>query len=89
MATFTVEHIVGAFVAEVRQLIQQDWLRVKGNLRTLPGVGPSWLRGRQVGLTLASFKRRWCARGALASVSLGPCEFMSVHLATTAVPVGQ
>lgn len=87
-ASFTTSNIVGAFVKEVKQLIRQDWLRVQGNLRALSGVGPAWLRGRQVGLPLHTFKARWCTRGALASVSLGPTHFLSICLDISSAPLG-
>jgi hypothetical protein len=38
--------IVCVFVQEIRALIQQDWLRVVGDVRQLGGVCPSWFRGR-------------------------------------------
>lgn len=87
-ASFTTRNIVGAFVREVQQLIRQDWLRVQGNLRALSGVGPMWLRGRQVGLPLHTFTSRWCTRGVLASVSLGPCQYLYLHLAVGSAPLG-
>ena len=87
-ASFSAQQIVGAFVSEIRQLIRQDWQRVEGNLRTASGVGPMWLRGRSLTLTPSKFKRRWCARGVLASVTLGPCRCLSVHLSVTTVPLG-
>ena len=86
--SFTTSNIVGAFVREVQQLIRHDGLRVKGDLRALSGVGPEWLRGRQVGLPLRVFKERWCTRGVLASASLGPCFFFSVHLTVASAPLG-
>ena len=82
----TVQHIVSAFVLAVRSLIWQDWLRAQGNLRALSGVGPAWLRGRQLGLQLSVFKRRWCARGVLARVSAGAVPSLSVHLSLTSAP---
>lgn len=85
---FTVEKIVAAFVLEVRGLIWQDWLRAQGNLRALSGVGPAWLRGRQIGLQLPVFKRRWCVRGILASVSVGATPSLSVHLSSISAPFG-
>ena len=87
-ATFTTSNIVGAFVREVQQLIRQDWWRVQGDLKALSGVGPEWLRGRQLGLPPHTFKGRWCARGVLASVTQGPCQFLSVHLAVGSAPLG-
>lgn len=87
-ASFSAQQIVGAFVSEIRQLIRQDWQRVEGNLRTASGVGPMWLRGRSLILTPSKFKRRWCARGVLASVTLGPCQCLSVHLSVSTVPLG-
>jgi hypothetical protein len=86
--SFTVQHIVGAFVAEVQGLIRQDWLRVQGNLRALSGVGPMWLRGRQLRLQLLAFKRRWCARSVLASVQDGDPPRLCVHLTVISVPLG-
>jgi hypothetical protein len=86
--SFTVQHIVGAFVAEVQGLIRQDWLRVQGNLRALSGVGPMWLRGRQLSLQLPAFKRRWCARSVLASVQDGDPPRLCVHLTVISVPLG-
>lgn len=87
-ATFTTSSIVEAFVREVQQLIRQDWWRVQGDLKALSGVGPEWLRGRQLGLPPHTFKGRWCARGVLASVTQGPCTFLTVHLAVGSAPLG-
>lgn len=65
---FTVAAVLGAFVAEIRGLILQDWARVQGDVRQFSGVCPAWFRGRQPQLPLQRFKGLWCARGVLAAV---------------------
>jgi hypothetical protein len=59
--------IVCAFVREIRSLLQQDWLRVEGDVRQLGGVCPSWFRGRDPSLPLQRFQSWWCAEDVLAS----------------------
>lgn len=49
-STCSASGIVCAFVREIRALLQQDWLRVEGDVRQLGGVCPSfffffWLQG--------------------------------------------
>ena len=63
--------IICAFVGEVRALMQQDWLRVEGDVRQLGGVCPSWFRGRDPSLPLDRFKSWWCAEEVLATVQPG------------------
>ena len=60
--------LVHGFVAEVRALIRQDWLRVEGDVRQLGGVCPSWFRGRDPALPLPRFQAWWCVHDVLASV---------------------
>jgi len=48
--------IVCGFVHEIRSLMQQDWLRVEGDVRQLGGVCPSWFRGRDPSLPLQRFQ---------------------------------
>jgi len=59
--------IVCAFVREIRSLLQQDWLRVEGDVRQLAGVCPSWFRGRDPSFPLQRFQSWWCAEDVLAS----------------------
>lgn len=70
-SAFSLAGLVSAFVAEVRGLIQRDWLRVQGDVCSLSGVCPSWLRGRGVALSMDAFISRWCAHGVLARVVPG------------------
>jgi len=67
-AALASEAILSRFVAEVRSLIQQEWLRVQGDVGRLCGVCPAWLRGRALALSEAQFISRWCAQGVLAQV---------------------
>ena len=71
-SAFTPAAVRGAFVAEVRDLIQQDWLRVGGDLRQLSGVCPAWLRGRDSTMALPQFTAAWCVGGVLARVEPAP-----------------
>jgi hypothetical protein len=63
--------IVCAFVREIRGLMQQDWLRVEGDVRHLSGVCPSWFRGRDPSLPLPRFTSWWCVEEVLASIQPG------------------
>ena len=63
--------IVCAFVREIRALLQQDWLRVEGDVRQLGGVCPSWFRGRDPSMPLNRFVSWWCVEEVLASVQPG------------------
>ena len=63
--------IVCAFVQEIRSLLQQDWLRVEGDVRQLGGVCPSWFRGRDPSLPLQRFQSWWCVEEVLASTQAG------------------
>lgn len=80
--------VVGAFVREVRALILQDWACVVGDVRRMAGVPPSWFRGRDPGVSLEGFKREWCARGVLASVSIAADgrPVLTVHLSIHTPP---
>jgi hypothetical protein len=62
--------IVCAFVREIRSLLQQDWLRVEGDVRQLGRVCPSWFRGRDPSMPLQRFQSWWCAEDVLASTHL-------------------
>ena len=83
-SAFSLTGVVSAFVAEVRGLIQRDWLRVQGDICSLSGVCPSWLRGRGVALSMDAFISRWCAHGVLARVvSGGPSATPSLRITLT------
>ena len=81
--SFTAAAVVDGFVAEIRSLIQQDWLRVQGDIRQLSGVCPSWFRGRDPALPEERFQQWWCTEGVLASLA-GPA--LTVHLSRQSVP---
>lgn len=81
--SFTAAAVVDGFVAEIRSLIQQDWLRIQGDIRQLSGVCPSWFRGRDPALPEERFQQWWCTEGVLASLA-GPA--LTVHLSRQSVP---
>jgi hypothetical protein len=60
--------ILSMLVADVRGLLQREWLLVQGDVVRLSGVCPVWLRGRATALSEAQFVSRWCAQGVLAQV---------------------
>ena len=80
--------IVCAFIREIRSLMQQDWLRVEGDVRQLGGVCPSWFRGRDPSLPLQRFQSWWCAEDVLASTQLavGGQPRMVLKLSRFSVP---
>ena len=80
--------IVCAFIREIRSLMQQDWLRVEGDVRQLGGVCPSWFRGRDPSLPLQRFQSWWCAEDVLASTQLvvGGHPRMVLKLSRFSVP---
>ena len=80
--------IVCAFIREIRSLMQQDWLRVEGDVRQLGGVCPSWFRGRDPSLPLQRFQSWWCAEDVLASTQLvvGGQARMVLKLSRFSVP---
>ena len=69
-ASYTAARVVAAFIAEVVNLLRQDWLRVQGDIRQQGGVCPSWFRGRYTTLSLEAFQQRWCQRSVLAASSV-------------------
>ena len=73
---------------EIRSLMQQDWLRVEGDVRQLGGVCPSWFRGRDPSLPLQRFQSWWCAEDVLASTQLvvGGQPRMVLKLSRFSVP---
>ena len=68
--------------------MQQDWLRVEGDVRQLGGVCPSWFRGRDPSLPLQRFQSWWCAEDVLASTQLvvGGQPRMVLKLSRFSVP---
>ena len=80
--------IVCAFVQEIRSLLQQDWLRVEGDVRQLGGVCPSWFRGRDPSLPLQRFQSWWCAEDVLATTQagVGGRPRLIIRLSRLAVP---
>ena len=80
--------IVCAFIRGIRSLMQQDWLRVEGDVRQLGGVCPSWFRGRDPSLPLQRFQSWWCAEDVLASTQLvvGGQPRMVLKLSRFSVP---
>jgi hypothetical protein len=67
---FTATGVAAAVVHELRRLIDIDWRRASSDVRDGSGFGREWFAGRNPGLSLEQFARRWAGGGALCAVLL-------------------
>ncbi len=53
----------------VKAMIRNDWTKCNENSKQISGVCSSWLRGKDLSMTLAAFQSLWCHNNTLASVT--------------------